>query len=145
MTRLLISTLALLFSFTQPVMAGKLDEAKAQAHLNAVAAGDLEALMRDYAEDAYMDWVGGPFDGRYQGKVAIRAVWQKFIDANAGKPRTAKFGKLEAYANPKGASIAVSAEYSGAAIVKVWHVLTYREGTLTTELWQISPTIQLAP
>lgn len=145
MNRLLIAALVLLFSFAQPVMAGKLDEAKAQAHLDAVAAGDLESLMRDYAEDAYMDWVGGPLDGRYQGKAAIRAVWQKFIDANAGKPRPAKFSKLEAYANTKGASIEASAEYGGATAIKVWHVLTYREGTLTTELWQISPAIQLAP
>ena len=33
-------------------VAGPLDEAKAKAHLDAVAAGDLEALMRDYADDA---------------------------------------------------------------------------------------------
>lgn len=128
-----------------PALAGPLDEAKAQTHVNAVAAGDLELLMRDYEEDANMDWVGGALDGRYRGKEAIKAVWQKFIAANAGKPRPAKFGKPEVYANPKGATIQVEAEYGGATPVKVWHALTYRDGTLGTEIWQIAPTIQLAP
>jgi ketosteroid isomerase-like protein len=71
-------------------VAGPLDDAKARAHLDAVAASDVEALMRDYAGDAYLEWVGGPLDGRYRGKAEIRAVWQKFIAANAGKPRPAR-------------------------------------------------------
>lgn len=125
--------------------AGALDEAKAQAHLNAVSAGDLDALMRDYEDDAYMDWIGGPLDGRYRGKAAIKAVWQKFIAANNASPRPAKFSKLEAHANPKGATVHASAEYGGTTPVKVWHALTYRDGTLTTEIWQIAPAIQLAP
>lgn len=126
--------------------AGPVEDAKVKAHLNAVAAGDLEALMKDYAEDAYMDWVGGPLDGRYRGKAAIAAVWQKFIAANNGKPRTARFAPLESYANPKGTSVEAKAEYSTpAAPVKVWHVLTYRDGELTTELWQIAPNLEIAP
>lgn len=145
MTRLLIAAFVLLSAISQPAFAGPLDEAKAKAHLNAVAAGDMEALMRDYAEDAYMDWVGGPLDGRYYGKAAIAAVWQKFIAANAGKPRPVKFGKLEPYANPKGVTVEASAEYGGTTPVKVWHLLTYRDGILTTEIWQISPSIHIAP
>jgi hypothetical protein len=124
-------------------IAGPLDEAKARAHLDAVAAGDLEALMKDYADDAYMEWVGGPLDGRYHGKAAIRAVWQKFIAANAGKPRPVNFGKLTSFANAKGASVQQRADYGGQVPVKVWHVLTYREGDLTTEVWQIAPALQL--
>jgi hypothetical protein len=27
--------------------------------------------------------------------------------------------------------------------VKVWHVMTYRDGELTTEVWQIAPALQL--
>lgn len=125
--------------------AGPLDEAKAQAHLQAVAAGDLDALMRDYAPDAYMDWVGGPLDGRYRGQAAIRAVWQKFIALNAGQPRPARFSQSEAHTNPKGATIETEAEYGGTPPVKVWHALTYRDGELTTEIWQIAPAIQIAP
>jgi len=124
-------------------IAGPLDEAKARAHLDAVAAGDLDALMQDYADDAYLEWVGGPLDGRYRGKAEIRAVWQKFIAANAGKPRPASFGKLVAFANAKGASVQQRADYGGQVPVKVWHVLSYREGTLTTEVWQIAPSLQL--
>lgn len=145
MIRLLIATTILFLATAQATFAGPLDEAQAQAHLKAVAAGDLEGLMRDYAEDAYLDWVGGPLDGRYRGKVAIRAVWQKFIDANAGKPRTGKFGKLESYANPKGLSIEGAAEYAGISPVKVWHVQVYRDGSLTSEIWQIAPAIQITP
>lgn len=145
MARLSITVFALLFAMVQAAVAGPLDEAKAQAHLNAVGAGDLETLMRDYAEDAYLDWVGGPLDGRYRGKAAIQVVWQKFIAANAGKPRPAKFRKLVSYANPKGASVETTAEYDGATPVKTWHALTYRDGILTTEIWQISPAIQVSP
>lgn len=145
MARLTMTVFVLLLATMQAVVAGPLDESKAQAHLNAVAAGDLEALMRDYAEDAYMDWIGGPLDGRYHGKAAIRAVWQKFIAANAGKPRPAKFGKLESYANPKGTSVEATAEYGGTTPVKIWHAFTYRDGILTTEIWQIAPAIQVSP
>lgn len=128
-----------------PALAGPVDEAKARAHLDAVAAGDLEALMRDYPEDAYMEWVGGPLDGRYRGKEAIRIVWQKFIAANDGKARPASFSKATAYTNPKGTSVESKAEYGGKLPLKVLHVLTYREGELTTELWQIAPALQIAP
>jgi hypothetical protein len=124
-------------------IAGPLDDAKARAHLDAVAAGDLDALMKDYADDAYLEWVGGPLDGRYRGKAEIRAVWTKFIAANAGKPRPANFGKLVSFANPKGATVQQRADYAGQVPVKVWHALTYRDGSLTTEVWQIAPALQL--
>lgn len=133
------------FWFGGAALAGPVDEAKAHAHLDAVAAGDLDALMRDYPDDAYMEWVGGPLDGRYHGKEAIRTVWQKFIAANDGKPRPAKFGKAAAYANPKGTSVESKAEYGGKLPLKVLHVLTYREGELTTEVWQIAPALQIEP
>jgi ketosteroid isomerase-like protein len=139
----LLLALALLPWCGGQAVAGPLDEAKAKAHLDAVAAGDLEALMRDYADDAYMEWVGGPLDGRYRGKAEIRAVWQKFIAANAGKPRPAHFGKLTAFANPRGATLEAKADYGGAVPVKVWHALTYRDGDLTTEVWQIAPALQI--
>jgi hypothetical protein len=92
-----------------------------------------------------MDWVGGPLDGRYYGASAIREVWKKFIAANDGKPRASKLIKLESYANPKGASIEAYATYDGKPSVQVLHVLTYRDGILTTELWQISPKPAVTP
>lgn len=131
------------FCFGHAALAGPLDEAKARAHLDAVAAGNLDALMRDYADDAYMDWVGGPLEGRYHGKAAIKAVWQKWIAANKGNPRPVTFGKLTAFSNPKGTSLESSAEYGGALPVKVWHALVYRDGELDTEIWQIAPALQI--
>lgn len=119
-----------------PAIAGKLDEAKAKAHVQAIAAGDLEAVMRDYPEQAFMEWVGGPLDGQYRGKEAIAAVWKKFFAANEGKPRPAKFAELEAYSSPKGASIEITAEYGGKTPLKVWHVFVYRDGVLAAEIWQ---------
>lgn len=145
MNRLYLAAFALSLTLVQPVFAGPLEDAKAQAHLNAVAAGNLEALMADYPDDAYMDWVGGPLDGRYRDKAAIREMWQKFIAANNGQPRPAKFGKLESYANPKGVSIEASAEYGDTKPVKVRHVMVYREGSLATEIWQIAPALQVTP
>ncbi|GAB3453398.1 hypothetical protein GCM10027321_03490 [Massilia terrae] len=126
-----------------PALAGPIDEAKARAHLDAVAAGDLEGLMRDYAEDAYLDWVGGPLEGRYRGKAQIRALWEKWIGANKGQPRPVQRGALNAFANKTGASIEAKAAYEGAVPVKVWHVLTYRDGELDTEIWQIAPALQI--
>jgi len=123
--------------------AGPLDEAKARDHLAAIAAGDLETLMRDYADDAYMEWVGGPLDGRYRGKDQIRVVWQKFIAVNEGKPRPVRLSKPQAYTNPRGASVEAKAAYDGKLPMKVWHVLTYREGELSTEVWHIAPSLQV--
>lgn len=145
MIRIVISLCLAAVIGSGSALAGPLDEARGRAHLDAVAAGDLAALMKDYAEDAYMDWIGGPLDGRYTGRAAILGVWQKFIAANGGKPRPAKFSKLEAYANPKGATVEAKAEYGGTTPVKVWHVLTFRDGGLTTEIWQIAPALQVAP
>jgi len=136
---------SLLFGFIQTAQAGPVDEAKAKAHLQAIAAGDLDALMRDYMADAYMDWVGGPLDGRYRGKAAIGEVWKRFIAANHGKPRPAKLGELKSYSNPKGTAYEVAAEYGGEKPVKAWHALIYRDGELATEIWQIAPAIKLAP
>jgi len=124
-------------------LAGPLDEKKADAHLKAIAAGNVDALMADYADDAYMDWVGGPLDGRYRGKAEIREVWKKFVAANDGQPRPARTGKLSARTNPKGVSLETEAEYGGKTPVKAWHGLVYRDGVLTTEIWQIAPAIKL--
>lgn len=124
-------------------LAGPLDEKKAAAHLKAVAAGDVEALMADYADDAHLEWVGDPLDGRYRGKAEILKVWKKFVAANDGKPRPVKLGEIEPYANPKGASLEAEAEYGGKTPVNVWHLLVYRDGVLSSEIWQIAPSVKV--
>jgi ketosteroid isomerase-like protein len=131
------------FAIATAATAGPLDEKKAETHLQAVAAGDIDALMHDYADDAYMDWVGGPLDGRYRGKAAINEVWKKFAALNDGQPRPARFGKLVQQANPKGATLEAAAEYGGKTTIKVQHVLVYRDGELTTEIWQVAPALKV--
>ena len=136
--------LSMLFCIVSAVaLAGPLDEKKAEVHLKAIAAGDVEALMADYADDAYMDWVGGPLDGRYHGKASIREVWKKFAAANDGQPRPAKVSKLSGYGNPKGMSLEAEGEYGGKTPLKAWHVMVYRDGMMTSELWTIAPSIKV--
>ena len=145
-TRVLaVLSLALGCLCTSVAQAGPIDEAKGRAHLSAVAAGDLDALMSDYDKDSYMDWVGGALDGRYHGQAAIRAVWVKFLAANSGKPRPVKLGPIEFHRNPKGTTVQAEADYDGTTPVKVWHALVYRDGSLVTEIWQIDPAIKIAP
>ncbi len=116
-----------------PVMAGKLDEAKARAHLEAIAKGDLEAVMQDYPENPFFEWVGGPHDGQYRSKKAIREMWADFFKDNL---RPVKTGELETYSSPQGVSIEAQVEYVGKRKVNVWHIFVYRDGVLTAEIWQ---------
>ncbi len=116
-----------------PVLAGKLDEAKAKAHLEAIAVGDLEAVMHDYPENAFLEWVGGPHDGQYRGKKALRDMWEDFFK---GRLRPTKVGELKAYSSPQGVSFETEVEYSGKRNVKVWHLFIYRDGVLAVEIWQ---------
>lgn len=41
--------------------------------------------------------------------------------------------------------VSTSAEYCDAKPVKVWYVLVYREGSLSTEIRQIAPALQMTP
>ena len=123
--------------------AGPLEAAMANAHMKAVAGGDIDGVLSHYAEDATLYWIGGPLDGVYKGTAQIREVWTKFAKANDGEPRSATFGKLEQNANPNGATLMVSAEYGGKIPVKTRHVQVYRDGKLVNEIWQIDPRLQV--
>lgn len=113
----------------------------AVAHFNAIAAGDVPAIMSDYSDSAQLNWVGGPLDGTYAGGGAIRPTWEKFVKA-AG-PLKLTIGKIEESANPKGATVVANAQFEGKAQIRVRYVLTYRSGKLVSETWQIDP--NLAP
>lgn len=128
-------------AFANLALAGPLDEKRAADHLRAAAAGDVDALMRDYAEDVSIEWVGGPLDGRYRGRAAVREVWQKFAAQNEGQPRPARFGRIEQFAHPQGVTLTASAEYGGKTTVRVRHVLVYRDAELASEIWQIAPAL----
>jgi ketosteroid isomerase-like protein len=126
-------------------MAGPLDERAADAHLKAVAAGDVETLMKAYGDDPWMDWVGGALDGRYRGTDAIRALWTKFAAANDNQPRSLQRTTITQNANPKGVTLTATAEYAGKTTVRVKHVLVYRDTKLVSEVWQIDPSADLTP
>ena len=122
-----------------PAQAGPLDEARARARIAAVAAGNVDALMADYADDCVFQWVGGALDGEYRGKAAIREVWNKF-KTNQGE-MTLAMGKVESNTNPKGVTVNAFADYKGKMEVKVRQVFVYRDGKLVMEIWQIDPAL----
>lgn len=114
----------------------------AQTHFNAIASGDLPIVMRGYAAQPQLNWVGGPLDGTYVGAENIQSVWSKFGKA-AGPLKVAVFN-LEESINPKGATVSANVLFEGKQPIKVRYVLTYRDGLLVNETWQIDPKLALA-
>jgi ketosteroid isomerase-like protein len=117
------------------VLAGPSDDA--QAHFKAIAGGDVAKIMQGYADNAHFEWVGGPLNGTYVGTDKIKEVWGKFTKANA--PLEVTVGKLEESANPAGATVTANVEFKGKNTIKVRYALTYRDGKLASETWQIDP------
>ena len=111
----------------------------AQAHFRAIAGGQVENLLSQYADGATLEWVGGPLDGRYTGKAALGAVWGKF--AKVQGELTVKVSGVQESANPKGATVTANVIFSGKSDIKVRYVLTYRDGKIVTEIWQIDPNL----
>lgn len=126
--------------FSAAGFAAPADDAK--RHFEAIAAGDVDDIMASYSDKAMFEWVGGPLDGTYTGKEAIRGVWTKFAKANA--PLEVKVSKLEESANPAGATVTANVEFKGKNTIKVRYVLNYRNGKLTNEVWQIDPKLAVA-
>lgn len=129
----------LLLALATPALAGPADDA--QKHFQAIAAGDVAAIAAGYAENARLEWVGGPLDGSYSGPAAIQAVWEKF--AKAQGTLTLAVDKLEESANPKGTTVSANVQFTGKAPIKVRYVLTYRDGKIASETWQIDPKLAM--
>ena len=100
----------------------------AQRRIAAIAAGDTAAVMGSYADNAVLEWVGGPLDGRYAGQAAIGGVWGKFIAAQG--PMQTRIGQVLESANPRGQTVVADVAFAGRMTVKVRYVMTYREGRL---------------
>jgi ketosteroid isomerase-like protein len=109
----------------------------AQTHFQAIAAGDVAAVMHGYADAAHFVWVGGPLDGTYTGVDAIRQVWEKFTKSQ-GTMKVA-VDKVEEASNPKGSSVTANVTFQGKQPIKVRYVLTYRDNKIVSETWQIDP------
>jgi len=121
-------------------LAGAGDDAR--SHIQSVAAGSVDRIMAGYHHDAVFQWIGGPLDGSYHGTDVIRGVWGKFTKANA--PLTAKIEQLAESANNKGSTVTANVTFSGKNTIKVRYVLTYRDGKLVNEVWQIDPKLAAA-
>ena len=121
-------------------MAAPVDDAK--THFQAIGSGDLSVVMRGYADQAQFNWVGGPLDGTYANPDAIRGVWEKFTKSQG--PLKVSVDKLEESANPKGSTISANVQFEGKAPIKVRYVLTFREGKIVSETWQIDPKLSVA-
>ncbi|MDB5804050.1 MAG: rane protein [Betaproteobacteria bacterium] len=126
-----------------PAYAGPLDEARVKARIAATARGDIDAIMADYTDDCVFQWVGGGLDGEYRGKAAVRGVWDKF-KTNQGEMQ-ATLGKVDSNTNPKGVTVSAFAHYKGKMEVKVRQVFVYRDSKLAMEIWQIDPSLVVAP
>jgi hypothetical protein len=114
----------------------------AQTHFNAIAAGDVSVVMRGYGANPQLNWVGGPLDGTYVGADKIRTTWEKF--GKAVGPLKVSVANLEESANPKGTTVSANVQFEGKMPIKVRYVLTYRDGMLVSETWQIDPKLAVA-
>ncbi|WP_151633119.1 nuclear transport factor 2 family protein [Noviherbaspirillum aerium] len=114
----------------------------ARTHFNAIASGDLSVVMRGYAAQPQLNWIGGPLDGTYVGAEDIGNAWEKF--GKAAGPLKVTVVNLEESVNPKGATVSANVLFEGKQPIKVRYVLTFRDGLLVNETWQIDPKLAVA-
>ncbi len=115
----------------------------AKAHIEAIAAGNVDAITAAYGPSAVLEWVGGPLDGRYATPDALKETWTKFTKANGALK--ADIDHMQEAANPKGATVTADVVFKGKVTVPVRYVLTYRDGKLVDEIWQIDPKLAAKP
>ncbi|GAC1410758.1 MAG: hypothetical protein NVSMB6_11470 [Burkholderiaceae bacterium] len=137
----LLTALAVSLAGMGSAMASPATDA-AQVHFSAVGANDIAVLMRGYADNAQLNWIGGPLDGTYTGPDAIQGAWVKF--GKAVGPLKVTVNNLEESANPKGSTVSADVQFEGKMPIKVRYVLTYRDGKLVNETWQIDPKLTVA-
>jgi len=111
--------------------------ALARQHIDAVAAGDVAKITRQYNSGAWLNWVGGPLNGTYIGPQQIAEVWGKFAKSQA--PLKATVGDMKESANPSGSTVTANVTFVGKASIKVRYVMLYRGDQLMDEIWQIDP------
>jgi glucan biosynthesis protein len=69
-------------------------------------------------------------------------VWTKFTGSQG--PLKLSVDRLEESANPKGATVSANVVFEGKTPIKVRYVLTFREGRIVSETWQIDPKLMVA-
>lgn len=114
----------------------------ADTHFRAIGTGDVQVLMRGYQDNAQLQWVGGPLDGSYVGKDAIRGVWEKFTGAQGTLAVSVE--NVQESTNPKGSTVTANLLFVGKMPIKVRYALVYRDNLLVSETWQIDPKLPIA-
>ena len=137
---LILSTSVATLLMASSAFAAPADDAR--SHFQAIGAGDVAAVMRGYADQAQFNWIGGPLDGTYSTQEAIRGVWSKFTQSQGALK--VSVSQLEESANPKGSTISANVQFEGKTPIKVRYVLTYRDGKIVSETWQIDPKLAVA-
>jgi len=133
-----VFAVAVLITLSASAMASSADDAN--AHFKAIAAGNVEQIMQGYADNASLQWVGGPLNGAYVGNDKIKEVWSKF---SKNAPLEVNISKVEESANPGGSTVTANLEFKGKATIKVRYVLVYRDGKVASEVWQIDPKLMV--
>lgn len=133
--------LALIAALSVASLAHAAPSDDAKAHFAAIGDGNVAGIAAQYDANATLAWIGGPLDGIYQGDAKIREVWEKFTKS-AG-PLKVTVDKLEEAGNPKGSTVTANLLFQGKAPIKVRYVLTYHEGKLVAETWQIAPALNI--
>lgn len=113
----------------------------ARAHFEAIASGNVTAVMQSYADQAQFLWVGGPLDGTYSTPDTIKTVWSKFTKSQG--PLKLTVDDLKQAANPKGATVSANVLFEGKAGIKVRYIITYRQDKIVNEVWQIDPKLDI--
>lgn len=134
------SSFALVSFFGGNAFADQAENAALQ-HFQSIAAGDLAALSGSYTDNAQLNWVGGALDGTYAGPEHISGVWEKFTKAQG--PLKVTVGNVEESLNPKGATVTANVQFEGKQPIKVRYVLTYRDGKIVSETWQVDPKLNV--
>ena len=137
---LILSTSVATLLMASSAFAAPADDAR--NHFQAIGVGDVAAVMRGYADQAQFNWIGGPLDGTYSTQEAIRGVWSKFMQSQGALK--VSVSQLEESANPKGSTISANVQFEGKTPIKVRYVLTYRDGKIVSETWQIDPKLAVA-
>ena len=136
-TRFASSVASILLAVTGATVAAAAPADDAKTHFQAIGSGDLTALMSGYGNQVQFNWVGGPLDGTYSTPDAIRGVWEKFTKSQG--TLKVNVDKLEESTNPKGSTVSANVQFDGKQPIKVRYVLTFRDGKIVSETWQIDP------
>ena len=141
-TRFASSVASILLAVTGATVAAAAPADDAKTHFQAIGSGDLTVLMRGYGDQVQFNWVGGPLDGTYSTPDVIRGVWEKFTKSQG--TLKVSVDKLEESANPKGSTVSANVQFEGKQPIKVRYVLTFRDGKIVSETWQIDPKLAVA-